>query len=462
MIPVVTSSEMGAIDRDAPEPTTVLVERAGAAVARAALRQMGGAYGRRVVIVAGKGNNGADGRAAGRRLARAGARITVVDAAAALPSLPGCDLVIDAAYGTGFHGSYVAPDPGDVPVLAVDIPSGVNGDTGSAVETAVHASHTVTFAALKPGLLLGAGAERAGAVELADIGLDVSRARIHLVEDSDVASGLPEPTREAHKWQRAVFVVAGSGGMLGAAWLTSMAALRAGAGMVRLASPGAPPSAYPPGEVVGLPVAEDWASKVVEEAGRFGVVAIGPGLGRSADTVRAIQAVVGAVSGPMVVDADGLNALAALGSAALAKLLQERTGPTVLTPHEGEFDRLAPPGGVGGDRIGAARALAAATGAIVVLKGSTTVVADPAGAVRLCATGSPRLATAGTGDVLTGIVAAFLTAGVEPLDAAAFAAHCHGRAAAAGHAVGLVAGDLLDLIPLWLSTVRGSKEEGQP
>ncbi len=460
MIPVVTSSEMGAVDRDAPEPTTVLVERAGAAVARAALRRMGGAYGRRVVIVAGKGNNGADGRAAGRRLARAGARVTIVDAAAALPSLPGCDLVIDAAYGTGFHGSYVAPDPGDVPVLAVDIPSGVNGDTGSAVETAVHASHTVTFAALKPGLLLGPGAERAGAVELIDIGLDVSRARIHLVEDSDVASGLPEPPREAHKWQRAVFVVAGSGGMLGAAWLTSMAALRAGAGMVRLASPGAPPSAYPPGEVVGLSLPEDWAPAVVEEAGRFGVVAIGPGLGRSAGTVRAIQAVVGAVSCPVVVDADGLNALAALGSAALTELLQGRAGPTVLTPHEGEFERLAP-GGVGGDRIGAVRALAAATGAIVVLKGSTTVVADPAGAVRICATGSPRLATAGTGDVLTGIVAAFLAAGVEPLDAAAFAAHCHGRAAGAGHAVGLVAGDLLDLVPAWLSTARGSKEDAE-
>lgn len=459
MIPVVTAEEMRAIDRNAAEGVDVLIERAGAAVARAALRALGGAYGRRVVVVAGKGNNGADGRAAARRLARRGIRVVVIDATSAPSVVPRCHLVIDAAYGSGFHGDYHRPDPDGAAVLAVDIPSGLNGDTGEAGDGAVRADHTVTMAALKPGLLLGAGPDRAGVIEVADIGLDVGPARAGVVEDADVAAALPPAGRDAHKWQRAVCVVAGSGGMLGAAWLTSMAALRAGAGMVHLGTPGAPPSAYPPGEVVGRPLPEDWAPVVLEEAARFGVMAIGPGMGTAPDTVAAIQRVVGAAPVPLVVDADGLNALALVGRARLGELLARRPAPTVLTPHDGEFARLAgePPGS---DRIAAVRRLAADTGAHVLLKGSTTVVASPDGEVRISTTGSSRLATAGTGDVLTGVIAAFLARGVPALDAAAHAAHAHGAAARLGRRSGLVAGDLLGLLPAWLSALStGDREE---
>src|SRR5437870_5159193 len=191
---------MADIDRAAPDPTEVLVARAGSAVARAARRMLGGAYGRRVVVVAGKGNNGADGRAAAAMLERRGVRVAVLDAAAGSKVTPACDLVIDAAYGTGFRGAYDPPDPGDAPVLAVDVPSGPSA----------RADATVTFAALKPALLFGDGPERAGTVAVADIGLDVSGARMHVVEDGDVAERLPSRPRNSHKWQTAVFVAAGS------------------------------------------------------------------------------------------------------------------------------------------------------------------------------------------------------------------------------------------------------------
>src|SRR5207249_5874668 len=156
--------------------------------------------------------------------------------------LPDADLVIDAAYGTGFHGAYAAPDPGRAPVLAVDIPSGVDGLTGEAGDGAVVARTTVTFAAHKPGLLLGPGRERAGSVEVADIGLDVSGARIHVLADADVLALLPTPPAEAHKWQTAVCVVAGSPGMMGAPILVSRGALRTGSGYVRLGVPGGSPT----------------------------------------------------------------------------------------------------------------------------------------------------------------------------------------------------------------------------
>ncbi|MGH9164084.1 MAG: NAD(P)H-hydrate epimerase, partial [Acidimicrobiales bacterium] len=239
MIPVLEPAEMGTADRRSAVPTDVLVDRAGAAVARYALHLLGGGYGRRVVVVAGKGNNGADGRSAAARLRRRGARVLVLDAADAPARLPASDLVIDAAYGTGFRGHYVAPDPGGAPVLAVDIPSGVDGLTGEADEGAVRASATLTLAALKPGLLLGGGARLAGQVEVADIGLDIGVVFAHLVEDADVAAALPVRDRLAHKWQSAVLVVAGSPGMMGAPMLVAGAALRAGAGYALVGVPGA-------------------------------------------------------------------------------------------------------------------------------------------------------------------------------------------------------------------------------
>ncbi|MEO6120557.1 MAG: NAD(P)H-hydrate epimerase, partial [Acidimicrobiales bacterium] len=182
MIPVLEPAELRALDAAASVTTEVLIERAGAAVARAALAQLGGGYGRRVVVVAGQGNNGADGRAAARRLRRRGVLVLVVEAAEVPARLPACDLVVDAAYGTGFRGDYRAPDPAGAPVLAVDIPSGLDALTGQAGEGAVRAAATVTFAALKPGLLFADGPERSGTVEVADIGLDTSGAFAHVIE----------------------------------------------------------------------------------------------------------------------------------------------------------------------------------------------------------------------------------------------------------------------------------------
>ena len=435
MIPVVTPEEMRRIDAAASEPTEVLVERAGAAVARAALRRLGGSYGRRVVVVAGKGNNGADGRVAARLLSDRGVRTAVFDPG--VSSLPACDLVIDAACGTGFHGEYDAPDPGGAVVLAVDIPSGVDGMTGEASPGAVRADATVTFAALKPGLLF---TDRAGVIDVVDIGLDVSGARIAVVEDADVAAWLPAPPREAHKWQTAVLVVAGSVGMMGAPLLVARAAMRAGSGYVRLAAP----DDVPPGnEAVVVPrPTTGWATALAGEVERCRAVVVGPGLGRGDDVTREVRALVAAADKPMVIDADGLNALA--GDA--AGVLSQRRAPTVLTPHDGEFARLAGED-VGVDRIGEARALAAATGAVVLLKGSTTVVAAPDGRVLVSVTGGPQLATAGTGDVLSGIIGAFLARGVDAWRAAAAAAHVHGAAAVPG----MVAGDLPELVGAWLT-----------
>lgn len=446
MIPVLTPAEMAEVDRAAPEPVEVLVRRAAGAVARAAVGIMGGTYGRRVVVVAGPGNNGADGRVAAELLARRGVRVRVFDVGEAPEVLPGADLVIDAAFGTGFRGEYHAPSPGGAPVLAVDIPSGIHGLTGVRSGDPLHAVATVTFAALKPGLLLGSGPEHAGRVVLADIGLDVSHATTHLLETSDIAAWVPERAHDAHKWRHAVRVVAGSAGMSGAAHLCCAAALRGGAGYVQLCAPGDPAPARrddhpPPVEVVSHEVPAEWSGEVVGGSGRFAAVVIGPGLGRDEATVREVRAAAAGTPRPLVLDGDGLWAL---GQDA-PFLLRDRPAPTVLTPHDGELARLTghrP----GDDRVGAARELAAACRSVVLLKGPTTVVADPGGAALLVRSGDQRLATAGTGDVLSGLVAAHLALGADPLHATAAAAELHGAAALLGDPRGLVASDLPELV----------------
>ncbi len=459
MKPVVTVAEMRAVDEAALAYVSeaTLVERAGTAVAVGALQLLGGAYGRRVVVVAGKGNNGADGRVAAARLAARGARVRVVEVADAperIGPAGAVDLVVDAAFGTGFRGEYRAPAvPAGVRVLAVDIPSGVDGDSGAACGEPLRADATVTFAALKPGLLQGDGPLLAGRVTVADIGLDVSGARIWVVDDDDVGAMVPARPRSAHKWQTAVAVVAGSPGMSGAAGLCARGAYRAGAGMVRLGLPGGDPDDADVEEAVatGLP-AEGWASAALAMAERCKALVVGPGLGRTPATADEVRALLGSFAGPMVVDADGLFALGSGDEA--RRVLAGAAGPVVLTPHDGEFARLtgsAP----GADRIAAARAAAAARGVVVLLKGPTTVVADPAGDVRLAVAGSPRLATAGTGDVLAGVIGAFAARGVAPLEAAALGAHVHGRAAALGPPEGLVAGDLPDLVARRLSSLSG-------
>ncbi len=448
MLPVLTPTQMAAVDAAAPEPEDVLIGRAAAAVARTAVSLLGGTYGRRVVVVAGPGNNGNDGRVAAELLRRKGVRVVVHDVADAPEVLGPADLVIDAAFGTGFRGSYSFPDTDGAPVLAVDVPSGVSGLTGTTSGRPAAAVATVTFAALKPGLVLGDGPSFAGEVEVADIGLDVADpdvvgpASTHLVTDADVLSWVPARLVDDHKWRHAVWVIAGSPGMSGAALLCSTAALRAGSGYVRLTVPGDGAAAGPVEAVVTQASVDGWAELVGAEWSRFAAVAIGPGLGRTDAARSQVRAALAAPDLPVVLDGDGLWAVSDAPVAALAR----RPGPTVLTPHDGEFELLTggPPGE---DRIESARALAADTGAVVLLKGPTTVVADPAGDVLLVRSGDARLATAGTGDVLTGTIAACLASGAPPLQAAAAGAHLHGRAALLGPDRGLVASDVAELLP---------------
>ncbi len=455
MIPVVTPAQMRRIDDASTTSEQLLIERAGMSVAWAARALLGGVYGRRVMVLAGPGNNGADGRVAGRILAGWGLRVDVIGVDRANPP-PGevadVDLLIDAAFGTGFSGVFVGPTVGPhTKVLAVDIPSGVDGLTGriDPKSNVLRADVTVTFAARKPGLLLGAGAELAGRIIVADIGLDVDVPEpitTELVDDSAWPTRLPQRSRTAHKWTGAVLVIAGSPGMTGAAHLCSRAAARAGTGLVRLAVPGDLVSGS---EIVGMPLPQDdWAGEVLAAADRCRAIVLGPGLGRRASTMEEVHRLLTASElrdRPMVIDGDALSAVTEDGAKT------RRAGTTILTPHDGEFTRLhgdAP----GDDRIASAKSLAARLGVVVLLKGPTTVVAGPEGRVALVRAGDERLATAGSGDVLAGIIGSFLAAGLSPEVAASTAAAVHGAAAQRGRRVGLLAGDLPDLVADVLST----------
>ena len=448
---VLSREEMRAADAAALSHVSheALVTRAGTAVAGVALRILGGAYGVHVVVVAGKGSNGADARVAADLLSRRGARVTVVGAPDAPAALPPCDLVIDGAYDAPLV-------PPGTPVLAIDIPSGVDADSGAAPGRAVHAWRTVTFAALKPGLLQGEGARLSGLVEVVDIGITWPPSAAALIDDADLAAHLPHRPRGTNKWASAVGIAAGSVGMEGSAILCSRGAMAAGAGMIRLGSPGDPAGNWPVEVVrVGVP-ATGWADSFLAQVTKCRAVAIGPGLGTDVDTAGEIRSVIARCPVPMVIDAD---ALTALGDADAARtLLSGRPAASILTPHDGEYARLAG-SAPGDDRLEAARTLASKLGCIVLLKGPLTAVASPDPGppdVLLAASGTPALATAGTGDVLSGVIAAFLSRGVEPHLAAALGAHAHGRAASRGRPEGLVAGDL----PRHLSCVLSEAAAG--
>ncbi|MHB1710194.1 MAG: NAD(P)H-hydrate dehydratase [Acidimicrobiales bacterium] len=463
MQPIVTVAEMQALDADAQEstPLGVLVERAGHAVACAAIEMLGGAYGRRVTVVAGKGNNGADGRVAADKLRQRGAKVEVIDSEPGIDSEPTpsgvfpADLVIDAAYGTGFRGEYRAPVfPSGVPVLAVDIPSGVSGDTGEGSGRPVRADRTVTFGAFKPGLLQSDGVTLAGRVTVADIGIPVRGALAHLMEDRDIADLVPPRRRDDNKWSSSVIVVAGSPGMTGAAALCARAAYRSGSGMICLGVPGADVADTPATEAVGVSLPHSgWADEVLALSERCSAMVVGPGLGRDPLTGAEVRRLACASPIPVLVDADGLYAFGRLDGAHPLRT----EGTVVLTPHDGEYERLmgSTPGP---DRIQAARRLARAAAdagivnAVALVKGSTTTVADQSGRVLVSTAGSTRLATAGTGDVLSGVITALMARGVAPLEAAALGAHVHGRAASRGPSQGLVAGDLPELISTVLSS----------
>ena len=318
MLPVLTRDEMRAADAAALSNVSedTLVARAGTAVGHAALRILRGGYGRHVTVIVGKGNNGADGACAAAFLSRRGARVTMVPAADTPPALSPADLVIDGAYGTGFRGAYErALVPAGVPVLSIDIPSGVDADTGEAPGAAFGASHTVTFAAYKPGLLQGAGPAHSGVVEVVDIGIPLATARAAMIEDADVVASLPPRPRQSNKWSTALGVASGSAGMEGSAILCTRGALAAGAGMIRLGTPGDPVGNWPT-EAVRVSLARSPVGRPVPPGHRE-MQSHGRRAGtRHGDAVEEqIRAVIVAAPFPLVVDADGLTALGDLESA---------------------------------------------------------------------------------------------------------------------------------------------------
>ncbi|MFF7454887.1 NAD(P)H-hydrate dehydratase [Kitasatospora sp. NPDC008115] len=444
-------------------PEGTLMQRAAtglaAACARLLTRRRGRVYGSRVVVLAGSGDNGGDALYAGAALARRGARVSAVltaperahaaglaalraaggrvapDQEVGLADFSRADLVLDGIVGIGGKGGlrpearpYAEAGRSGV-VVAVDVPSGVDADTGEVAGVALRADVTVCFGTYKPGLLVDPGASYAGAVHLVGIGLELPAAEVSALQHADVAGLLPVPAAESDKYRRGVVgVAAGSARYPGAALLAVAGALRGGAGAVRYVGTAAE-------EVV-----RRFPEALVTEggpagAGRVQAWVVGPGGGEGAE--RALAEAL-AADVPVLVDADGLTELARLGPGALAG----RTAPTLLTPHTGEAARLLAGAQDGGGaarppaadelaaaRLATARRLAAVYRATVLLKGSTTVVADPGGAVRVNPTGTSWLATAGSGDVLAGLAGSLLAAGLSPLDAASVAAYLHGLAA---------------------------------
>jgi NAD(P)H-hydrate epimerase len=300
-------------------------------------------------------------------------------------------------------------------------------------------------------LLFEPGAGLAGSVEVVDIGLSCDHVRVHLVQQADVAEWFQPRVADSHKWSAATRIIAGSAGMTGAAYLAASAAQRTGAGMVHLSVPGAQLNSGEH-EYVQRPFpATNWAKEATASLDRFQSLVIGPGLGRDEATVAAIRTVVQHSPVPTVVDGDGLFALAWSTDGA-ASALREREAPTVLTPHDGEFALLAG-AKVGPNRIMETRLLAFELNVVVLLKGPATVVADPDGRVLVVTAGDERLATAGTGDVLSGVIGALLAHGIDSFEAAAAGAWIHGRAGRLGARRGLIASDLLALIPQVLDSL---------
>jgi NAD(P)H-hydrate epimerase len=493
MIPVLTAEDVKRQDAAAEArgiPVEQLMRAAGAGVATSAGRMLGRVYGARVVIVCGKGNNGGDGLVAARFLARRGAKVTVVPAAGepktaaatiALRALDGrvrgmdslaaeiarSDLAIDALLGVGITR---APDGmvregiralnvATCPVLSIDVPSGLDSDGGTVPGEAVRASRTVSLGGYKPGLLFADGAALAGRIEIADIGLpeDLQTGAAVALERSDVAALLPERPAGANKYRSGMTVlVCGSRAMPGAASLVAGAAVRAGSGISVLASPASvcAIAVQRTPEIVTVPL-DDGFDGVFDEKGldpvreklaRASALAVGPGLTRHPATAEAVRTLVRETVVPLVLDADGLNAFE--GN---VDLLAGRRAPAVLTPHDGEFARLV--GGAVTDRLRDAGMLAGRTGCVVLLKGSGTVIAAPDGRLAVNACGGSNLASAGMGDVLTGIIAAFLARGLDAFDAAACAAFVHGTAADGLRSRTPSASDVLDVIPSVLAAI---------
>jgi ADP-dependent NAD(P)H-hydrate dehydratase / NAD(P)H-hydrate epimerase len=421
-------------------PDGALMKRAAFGLATEIVRELtartGGVAGRRVCAVVGSGDNGGDALWASTFVLRRGAAADAIllspdrthrKGLAAFLKAGGrivesvsatTDLVIDGVVGISGSGplrpaaAEVFEAAAEIPVIAVDLPSGIDAMTGAITGPAVHAAHTVTFGGLKPVHALA----DCGDVTLIDIGLDLPDSELLGFEDDDVAARWPVPGPHDDKYTQGVTgILAGSSTYPGAAVLCTGAAVAATSGMVRYAGSGHSQvlAAWP--EVIATPTAA--------AAGRVQAWVVGPGLGTDDAGAAALWFAL-ETDLPVLVDADGLTILAAHPD-----LVVNRTAPTLLTPHAGEFARLAgsPPGD---DRISATRKLADALGATVLLKGNVTVIADPGGPVYLNPAGQSWAATAGSGDVLSGMIGALLAAGLPPAEAAAAGAYVHAHAAA--------------------------------
>jgi ADP-dependent NAD(P)H-hydrate dehydratase / NAD(P)H-hydrate epimerase len=511
MIPVLTAAEMGQADRRTIEengvPGAVLMENAGAAVAAAIRERYPEA--RHPLVLCGRGNNGGDGFVVACRLldleptvylagsrsdTKGDARLHLmayeklggtvnelpdIDAwEAARPVVEAAGLVVDALLGTGLRDAPsglmariigdLAKAPGSAPIVSVDVPSGLPSDGGEVAWPTVRPALTVTFAAPKHAHVLPPACDRVGEMRVADIGIpaDVltgTGTRLWLLEAEDAARAYPPRAPNAHKGTFGhVLIVAGSMGKSGAAILSACGALRAGAGLVTVATPAPalPLVAAGRPEIMTEPLSVgggggldgDALARALALGKDKDAVVLGPGLGQDAATRDFVRRFVAGCGAPLVIDADGLNALA-VEAAGAASALSRREGATVVTPHPGEMARLigSKPAEVQRRRLDVARTLAADSRAVVVLKGHRTLVADPDGRVAVNPTGNPGMATGGTGDVLSGILGALLARGCTPWVAATAGVYVHGLAGdAAARRLGqesLLAGDVIDALP---------------
>ena len=506
--PLVGAAGMRALDRHTIEtlgvPGELLMESAGRAVAEAVLALR--ASGTAVLVVCGPGNNGGDGLVAARHLHALGVpvRAALVAPEAKLSRDAGANLararaarvpidgprfrapqggvVVDAIFGTGLARVVAGPAAAAIRrlrgaragsrVVAVDLPSGLDADTGQPLGAAVHADVTVTLGLPKLGLALEPGRTLAGRVVVARIGIADAApgagAAAELLTRAGAGRRLPARPPDAHKGSFGhVLVAAGSLGKSGAAALAVQGALRAGAGLVTLACPAGlhPILAVKCTEAMTAPVAdtEEHAFAAAAEeailalARERDVLALGPGIGRAAETCSLVRGLVKRLEKPLVLDADGLFALGSDPGA-----LKARRAPTIVTPHPGEAARLLGIAGadVNRDRPSAARRLAERTGAVVLLKGAASVVATADGRMRINPTGGPALGTGGTGDVLTGVVAALLAQGLDAFEAAALGAFVHGfagdRIAGRSGSAGLLAGELAEELPPAMEELRAA------
>jgi NAD(P)H-hydrate epimerase len=509
---IVTAAQMQGLDRwaitQARIPGLTLMEHAGAAVVAAMQEMFGPLAGKPVAVVCGKGHNGGDGLVVARLLRRHRARVQILllhrttdlagdartmfrrlaktvpaGAVHVCPSsheveqvLTSSALIVDALLGTGLSAPVQGPYLETIetinlvsypsrPVVAVDLPSGIHADTGAVLGAAVRATLTVTFALPKLGLYVGPGIDHAGTVRVAEIGMPHGyesrvESRISLLDRSAVIDHIPPRIPSAHKGVYGhAGIIAGSVGKTGAAALAAKAALRVGAGLVTVATPASvndtleakllEAMTIPMPETKARTLARSGLDRLLAFIRDRTAVAIGPGLTTHPDTVELVHALVAQMNSPSVLDADALNALA--GRQAL--LASCKVTP-ILTPHPGEMARLeeeATPQSVNADRIGTASRFAQGRGVVVVLKGARTVVSHPDGRVAICPTGNPGMATAGTGDVLTGILVGLLAQRLNAWDAACAGTYLHGRAgdlaAARLGPAGMVAGDVIEHIP---------------